>query len=63
MGGPDPADARNLSIITDGSGNVYTTGFFKGKVDFDPGPGIHNLNALGTEDLYVSKLDSPEKIS
>ena len=58
MGGADPSDARGFSIVTDASGNVYTTGFFKGRIDFDPGPAIYNLDALGVEDLYVSKLDS-----
>src|SRR5688572_19205716 len=58
MGGTDTVDARGLSIVTDASGNVYTIGFFKGRVDFDPGPGIYTLDPLSTEDLYISKLDS-----
>ena len=43
------------SITTDVVGNVYTTGFFTGTVDFDPGPGIFNLTGGG---MFVSKLDS-----
>ena len=61
MGGTDLVDTRGLSIATDVSGNVYTTGVFKARVDFDPGPGIYNLDPLGTEDLYISKLDSSGK--
>ncbi len=57
MGGPDPVDARGLSIVTDASGNVYVAGFFKGRVDFDPGPGIYNLDPLGPEDFYISKFN------
>lgn len=47
-----------ISITTDDSGNVYSTGYFQSITDFDPGPGSYNLSALGYEDVYVSKLDS-----
>lgn len=62
MGGNDTSNARGLSIVTDDAGNVYTTGFFKGRVDFDPGPDDYYMNALGVEDIYVSKLDSFGKL-
>lgn len=62
MGGNDTSNARGLSIVTDDAGNVYTTGFFKGNIDFDPGPGAYYMNALGVEDIYVSKLDSFGKL-
>ena len=45
------------SITTDGSGNVYVTGAFRGTVDFDPGAGIFNLSATGL-DIFISKLDA-----
>lgn len=46
-----------FSIDLDNSGNVYSTGFFNSSapVDFDPGPGIFNLNFGG---IFVSKLDA-----
>src|SRR5215831_10964256 len=46
------------SVTTDKAGNVYTTGYFNGTVDFDPGPGTFNLTAGGIPDMFISKLDA-----
>ncbi len=50
------------SIAVDSSGDVYTTGFFAGTVDFNPKPGflyIFNLTSLSdSRDIFISKLDS-----
>jgi hypothetical protein len=48
----------NFSVDVDGSGNVYSVGYFAGTVDFDPGPGVFNLTAIGQYDVSVSKLDA-----
>jgi len=48
----------NYSVDVDGSGNVYSVGYFAGTVDFDPGPGVFNLTAIGQYDVSVSKLDA-----
>lgn len=48
-------------ITVDASGNVYTTGWYDGTVDFDPGPGTFNLsanNGAGYYDVFISKLDA-----
>ncbi len=45
------------SIAIDHVGNVYSTGYFQGTADMDPGPGIVNLSAVGNQDLYILKLD------
>ena len=42
----------------DESGNVYVTGNFSGKVDFDPGPGVDEHKSIGDDDLFLSKFDS-----
>lgn len=47
------------SLATDASGNVYATGFFaNGPVDFNPGPGVYTLTAVGMYDSFVVKLDA-----
>jgi len=45
------------SVICDTLGNIFTTGFFYGTTDFDPGSGVVNLVSAGYADMFVSKLD------
>lgn len=49
-----------FSIAVDAIGNCYTTGYFSGEVDFDPGEGIFNLTTSGgiANDIFILKLDS-----
>lgn len=49
------ADDLATSIAVDVAGNVYTTGYWQGTCDFDPGAGIFNLTAANT-DMFVLKL-------
>ncbi|KAB7732435.1 hypothetical protein F5984_00280 [Rudanella paleaurantiibacter] len=51
-------DAGN-AVGVDKTGNIYVAGTFRETVDFDPGPGTTNLNAVGVEDAFAIKL-SPD---
>lgn len=46
-----------MAIDIDASGNAYTTGYFYGAVDFDPGAGTKTLTPSGNNDVFISKLD------
>lgn len=46
------------SSITDSQGNLFSTGFFRDIVDFDPGFGNYSLTSLGGSDIFITKLDS-----
>jgi len=45
-----------LGLTVDDNGNIYTTGFFTGKVDFDPGPSTDEHRSRGPG-VYLSKFD------
>jgi hypothetical protein len=44
-------------VLVDKLGNIYTTGYFGGIVDFDLGQGTFNLTSAGLGDIFISKLD------
>lgn len=52
------ADEVPNAMAFDASGNVYTTGYYSGYTDFDPGPAIYTLSPGGSRDVFISKLDS-----
>lgn len=44
------------SVVTDANANVYTTGYFSGTADFDPGAATFNLTAAASKDIFMHKL-------
>jgi gliding motility-associated-like protein len=44
------------AISVDASGNVISSGWFNGTVDFDPGAGVTNIISSGV-DMFIWKLD------
>ncbi len=57
FGGVPANNDVGSSITTDASGNVYTTGYFYGTVDFDPGASTFTLTSVAY-DIFISKLDA-----
>jgi len=57
----EPGNPQSFSncyhVTTDPSGNVISSGYFSGSIDFDPGPGIANL-VSNQNCAYVNKLDA-----
>ncbi|MBP6512770.1 MAG: hypothetical protein KA347_08880, partial [Bacteroidia bacterium] len=44
------SDVYGKTVATDAAGNVFTSGYFTGTVDFDPGAGVYNLTSAGNYD-------------
>ena len=49
---------RGMNIAVETSGNVLTSGFFTGTVDFDPGAGTTNFTSNGNSDFFTIELDA-----
>ena len=46
------------SIYLDSENNIYTSGYFSGTVDFDPGTGVSTLSTnVGEYDIFILKMD------
>jgi hypothetical protein len=46
------------SVVSDKSGNIYSTGFFQGTTDFDPSGSGYLLTSNGAADCFILKMDS-----
>ncbi|HYV91463.1 MAG TPA: T9SS type A sorting domain-containing protein [Chitinophagales bacterium] len=58
MDGTTTITHSGQSVAIDVSGNVYTSGWFRQTVDFDPDLGVFNLTSAGGLDIFISKFDS-----
>jgi len=56
FGGANSDVAYGVNVASDGS--VFSTGYFVGTVDFNPGSDTSNLISAGGSDVFVSKLTS-----
>lgn len=57
LGSSTTTDA-GAGIATDIQGSVYSTGYFGGTADFDPGAAVFNLSSTGSDDVYLSKFNA-----
>jgi beta-propeller repeat-containing protein/type IX secretion system substrate protein len=57
IGGVSSGNAMVTSIAVEATGDVHTTGYCSGTIDFDPGPAVFNLTSPGGEYAFISKLD------
>jgi hypothetical protein len=48
--------SRAFGIAVDNSGNTFITGSFDGTPDFDPGPGVANMD--GDDDCFIARYDA-----
>jgi len=46
------------AVAVDSSGGIVTTGYFRGIVDFDPGPGVFELDGGSGAGAFIWKLDA-----
>lgn len=56
IGGIRNEEVKSISL--DKYGNVYVSGYFEQTVDFDPGPGVYNLQSGNSHSTFILKLDS-----
>ena len=56
MGGTESDGAQSMAV--DDAGNVFTSGYFRGTADFDPGAGTFSFTSAGDSDVFISKLDA-----
>ncbi len=47
----------NIESISSKGSDIFTTGFFKGTVDFDPGNSVNDITSQGSHDIFIQKLD------
>lgn len=46
------------SVCSDKAGNVYSTGYFNGTADLDPGTGTSGFTSTGMQDVFVIKVNA-----
>ncbi len=49
---------EGYSITADQTGHIFCAGYFQSTVDFDPGAGVFQMTSLGSQDIFITKLDT-----
>ena len=57
IGGQGNDFSYSIAIDPNGSGEIFTTGYFDKIVDFDPGPGTSSLTSAVSPSIFICKLD------
>jgi hypothetical protein len=53
------SDEIGYDLATDADDNIYITGIFRNTTDFDPGPGVFELEMVDSgRDAFIAKLDA-----
>ena len=57
---PNRTESKIVSIDLDTAGNIYSAGYYKGRIDFDPSQTqvTQLTNSTNTNYMFISKLDS-----
>ena len=60
MGGTLRDRALNIFVTTHLNlyNTIYTSGYFNGTADFDPGVGVANLTSNGAEDMFIHRMQT-----
>lgn len=59
ISGNSPHNVTSTCVLFDNTGNMIYAGTHNSIIDFDPGPGVFNLQAnIGAYNMFISKLDS-----
>ncbi|MFO0881206.1 MAG: SdrD B-like domain-containing protein [Gemmataceae bacterium] len=52
------SDEVGLSVVRSATGDHFVAGYFKGTVDFDPGPGNFVLTSAGGKDAFIARYNA-----
>ncbi len=55
--GGSEGNEEGFGLCVDRDGNICATGFYRGTVDFDPGPGVDEHSGYGQLDSFLVKFD------
>ena len=60
---PVTGDSRMYGLASDGSSNVYLSGYFQGTMDFDPGSDTVEITSAGNSEGFVAKYNAAGELA